>query len=123
MKTTYEVVNHPMTGDIIWNINDTDLAVTDFGYSLMSNFISINGHPDYSLSIFDSLTGETIEIECEIDKMPQIVSYIYNLEHATPMSFIGINSLTESYVVGMCLTRGRIGFGCYKDADGRLEKL
>lgn len=123
MKTTYKVTNHPITCDITWIIDDIDLAITDSGNYLMSKFISKNRYQDYSLSIFDILTEKTIEIDCEIDKMPRIVSYIYNLEDAVPLSFIGINSSSKSYVVGMSLANGLINFGHYKDVDGRLVKL
>lgn len=119
-NTTYRITECPLTGDIAWNINDTDLAVTDGGYSLMKNFITLNKYPNYSLSIVDALTGQTIEIDCEIEKVPKIVSYIYNLEQAAPMSFIEIDSLNELYVVGMRLTKGYMEFGHYKDVDGRL---
>lgn len=122
-NTTYKTTKCPATGDVIWNINDTDLAVTDSGNSLMRAFISTNKQQNYSLSILDCLTGKTIEIDCETDKMPQIVAYIYNLEHATPLSFITVNSLTESYIVGMNLTKGIISSGHYKDVNGRLVKL
>lgn len=122
-NTTYKTTKCHMTGDVTWDINDTDLAVTDFGNSLMRAFISTNKQQNYSLSILDCLTEKTIEIDCETDKMPQIVAYIYNLENATPLSFITVNSLTESYIVGMNLTKGIISSGHYKDVNGRLVKL
>ena len=86
INTTYRMTTCPITDDIIWDINDNDLAVTDYGYSLVKNFISLNEYPNYSLSILDLSTEKTIGIDCEIDKMPQIVSYIYNIEQAAPMS-------------------------------------
>ena len=119
----YVVSQHPFTGDILWRVNDDDLAVTDGGESLVQAFIEQNKHDDYTLSIFDSNTNQTVEIMCDINNMPRIVSFIYNLEHATPLTFIGLNAISKSYVVGMNLTRGRIEFGVYQDVDGHLEKL
>lgn len=58
------------------------------------------------------------------EHMPQIVAYIYNIEHAAPMTFIGENSASESYVVGMTCTRGRFSIpGAYKAEDGKLTDL
>lgn len=39
------------------------------------------------------------------------------------MNFIGINSLNNSYVVGMNLTKGYIDFGCYKYKNRNLKKM
>ena len=55
--------------------------------------------------------------------MSKIVDYIYHLEKGTPLTFIGVNSLSDSYVVGMSISRGRIDFGCYKAEDGKLKNL
>jgi len=44
-----------------------------------------------------------------------------NLEHAFPISFIGENQMTESYVVGMTCTRGALNIpGMYKAENGKL---
>ena len=114
MKTDYEIMENPMTGDIMWKINDIDLAITDCGKSLMEKFIRQYKNEGYTLSIYDDITKNTIEIDASIIEIPEIVSNIYRAEHATPMNFIGINSLTDSYVVGMTLTKGHIDFGHYK---------
>lgn len=77
----------------------------------------------WGLSIYNTLDGSTAEIECEVENIPSIVSFVYNLEHAYPMTFIGENPATESYVVGMRCTRGRIEMpAAYKDVDGELQK-
>ncbi len=123
MKTDYEIMENPMTGDIMWKINDIDLAITDCGKSLMEQFIKQHRNEEYTLSIYDDITKNTIEIDASIIKMPEIVSNIYRIEHATPMSFIGVNSLSDSYVVGMTLTKGHIDFGCYKYINGKLTRL
>ena len=44
-----------------------------------------------------------------------------NLEHAFPISFIGENQMTVSYVVGMTCTRGALNIpGMYKAENGKL---
>ena len=117
----YEKTFNPVFGGNLWKIQDINLAITDGGYEFMSEFIKNYFHDNWSLSIFDTNTNQTIEILCETKKMPEIVSYIYHLEQATPLTFIGENFLTESYVVGMNFTRGRIELGeTYKDVDGKL---
>ena len=123
MDTNYEIMKNQMTGDVVWKINDKDLAITDCGKSLMEQFIKQYKNEGYTLSIYDDITKNTIEIDASIIEIPEIVSNIYRAEHATPMNFIGINSLTDSYVVGMTLTKGHIDFGHYKYINGNLKKM
>ena len=101
MNSNYEKKKHQLTGDILWKINDIDLAITDGGSSIVKDFIDENRYDDYTLSIYDEITKNTIEIDAKINEMPIIVSMVYKVEHATPMTFIGVNKLTKSYVVGM----------------------
>lgn len=119
----YEITKHQITGDVLWKIEDTNFAITDGGLGIVKGFIENNNYPDYSLSIYDEMTGNTIEIDTVISEMPLIVSRIYGEEHATPMTFIGLNKTTKSYVVGMNITRGRIEFGNYIFKDNELKKL
>lgn len=123
MDTNYEIMKNQITGDIVWKINDRDLAITDCGKSFMEKFVKQYKNEGYTLSIYDNITKNTIEIDASIIEMPEIVSNIYRAEHATPMNFIGINSLTDSYVVGMTLTKGHIDFGHYKYINGNLKKM
>ena len=118
----YRETSHPMTGDPMWNIDDISLAVSGL-YSLVELFITKHNYPKFSLSIFDNNTNQTIEIDCDIKEMPQIVDYIYHIEKGTPITFIGVNSASDSYVVGMSITRGNIEFGSYKSENGKLVKL
>lgn len=98
-----------------------DLAGDDAGHSLVERFITEHPHDGWTLSVYDTLSKENAEIACATDKIPDIASYIYNLEHAFPMTFIGENPLSESYVIGMRCTRGRIDLpGTYRDAGGKL---
>lgn len=123
METSYEITQNPMTNDVMWKINDLDLAITDGGKFIIEKFIKENVYNDYSLSIYDELTQNTIEIDADIKEMPIIISMIYRLEHATPLYFIGVNSLSKSYVVGMHISKGNIKFGNYKYIDGKLDKI
>ena len=112
----------PMTGDPIWKVDDISLALGGVE-ELVQKFIENHKHSDFSLSIFDSMTRQTIEIDCSTDEMPAIVEDIYHLEKGTPLTFIGVNSMSDSYVVGMTISRGRIDFGCYKAENGKLVKV
>ncbi len=119
---TYKEFAHPMTGDQMWMVDDISLALGGVS-ELIESFISSHAHDGYTLSIFDNSTGNTIEIDCPQSEMPQIAEYIYQLEKGTPLTFVGVNSMTDSYVVGMSITRGRIEFGAYKAEEGKLKKL
>ena len=120
MNQKYVELPSPM-GGVIWK---GDLAGHDAGYSMVKSFIEQHRHKEWTLSIFDMLTSSTAEIICELSEMPQIVAYIYNLEHAAPMTFIGENHLNESYVIGMTCARGRIRVpGIYKAENGKLIDL
>ena len=78
----------------------------------------------WTLSIYNALDESTAEIDCPAEEMPKIASFVYNLERAYPMTFIGENPLTESYVVGMALTRGRIQTpGVYRAENGKLRSV
>lgn len=100
-----------------------NLAGADAGCSVVEKFLEEHPHSGWGLSIYNTLDGSRAEIECEVENIPRIVSFVYNLEHAYPMTFIGENPATESYVVGMRCTRGRIEMpAAYKDVDGELQK-
>ena len=107
-------------GGVVWH--GDSLAGSDAGRSLLDKFIKEHPHDGWTLSIYNTLDETTAEIDCSIEDIPQIASLVYNLEHAAPMVFIGENPLSESYVVGMCCTRGRLDFpGLYRVEDGKLR--
>ncbi len=109
-------------GGVIWRGND--LAGLDAGFSLVAKFINEHPHDGWTLSIYDTLSEATAEIECPVDEIPQVVSFVYNLEHAAPMGFIAENPLSESYVVGMQCVKGRLDFpGLYRAEDGKLKPV
>lgn len=114
----YREIPSPM-GGMMWQ--GDDLAGKDAGFALAESFLKKYPHNGWTLSISDALTQETAEIICDLSEMPKIISFVYNLEHAAPMLFIEENPMTESYVVGMTCTRGRIEIpGVYKAKDGKL---
>lgn len=120
MKTYVEVPS-PM-GGVMWK--GDNLAGVDSGCSLVDSFIKKHEHVGWNLSIFDSYTEATIDIDCDLSEIPLIVAYIYNLEHAYPMTFIGENPLTESYVVGMRCICSRINIpSVWKVENGKLVEL
>lgn len=118
----YEETIHPITNDVVWKIDDISLALGGLSL-LVKNFIERYLHDGYSLSVYDNMTARTIEIVCDVSEIPQIVEYIYNLEKGAPLTFIGVNSWTESYVVGMSVSQGKIEFGSYKTNEGKLVKM
>lgn len=112
-------LRHPM-GGVMWKGKGIKT-----GYSAMQAFVEKYPHFGWTLSIFDTITGYTVEIECyNLTEMPKIVSRIRKLERAESIMFIGENSLSESYVVGMPCTRGRLNVpGIYKVKNGKLIDL
>lgn len=119
---SYRETIDPDTGDKLWLVEDISLAsggITE----LIEKFIEEFNFPEYSLSIYDNITRNTVEIDCNIDNISKIVDYVYHCEKGTPLTFVGLNSLSESYVVGMSFCRGRIDFGVYKDKNGLIEKI
>lgn len=123
MKTTYEAAIGPLRGDPVWRIQDRDLAMTDGGRSLMTAFLDEYPHEDYKLSIYDTNTYESIEIDCDVSDIASIVSQVYCVEDATPLSFVCVNSVTKAYEVGMALSKNRFRFGHYGCLGGQLEWL
>lgn len=111
-----------LMGGKIWR--GDDLAGSDAGFARVKEFIERYPHEGWTLSIYNSLDESTAEIDCPAEEMPKIASFVYNLERAYPMTFIGENPLTESYVVGMTLTRGRIQTpGVYRAENGKLRSV
>ena len=122
METTYKTAKNPLLGDNLWIVHDVDLAVGGNALSLVNNFLKQYPHDNWSLSIFDLLTNKTAEIACSTSEIPAAVDYLYHLEHATPLAFIGENSLTSSYVVAMNCTRGKINIpGLYEFKNNKLS--
>ena len=118
----YKEKMHPLTNEKMWSVKDVSLASGGLT-SLVEEFIDQYNYPDYSLSVYDNVTGKTIEIDCDINNIPEIVDYIYHLVKGTPLTFIGLNSLTESYVVGMSFCEKNINFGIYKYENKKLNAL
>ena len=109
-------------GGKVWR--GDDLAGADAGYTRVKEFIGRYPHEKWTLSIYNTLDESTAEIDCPFKDIPKIVSFVYNFEHAFPITFIGENPLSESYVVGMALTRGRIQTpGLYRAEDGKLRSM
>lgn len=116
-----KVVKGQHMGGPIWHITDSGLAVGSGAFDIVKKFIAENRYDGYTLSIFDIESARTVEIECDVDDMPSIVFDIYHLEKATPMTFIGVNPASDSYVVGMRLVRGRVKLSSrYTYNDGQL---
>lgn len=116
----YEETTHPLTGDPMWRFHCQWCEVL----KLIPRFLGKYPHNGYTLSIFNTLTGKTdVEImDVQFEEIGRIVDYICHTEHAASISWIGVNSLSDSYVVAMSLTKGRI-FGMYRVNGGKLVSL
>lgn len=77
------------------------------GFKEIKDFLKNNYHEGYTLSIFNNLEQATVEIACDFDSMVEVITYVTNVEHDFP-EWIGVNELSDSYVLGMNFTRGSI---------------
>lgn len=96
------------------------LTYGDEGFKEIKDFLKKNYHEDYTLSIYNNLEQSTIEVICDFDSMMDVILYVTNVEHDFP-AWIGVNELSDSYVVGMDFTRGRLHTPSVCEwKDGRL---
>ena len=90
----------------MFTIQET-LTYGNEGFKEIRKFLERNYHQDYTLSIYDTLGQDAVEVICDYDSMVDVIAYVSNAEHDFP-EWIGVNDLSESYVVGMSFTRGNI---------------
>ncbi len=90
----------------MFTIQET-LTYGNEGFKEIRKFLERNYHQDYTLSIYDTLGQDAVEVICDYDSMVDVIVYVSNAEHDFP-EWIGVNDLSESYVVGMSFTRGNI---------------
>lgn len=111
---------HPLFGDVMWHFNCAGIEVLN----LIPEFLKKYQHDGYSLSIFDTITNWSgVEVlNVPFEEIDKIIDFIYHTEHAEPIDWIGVNSLSESYVVAMPLTCGHIN-GYYCVEDGKLKVI
>ncbi len=77
------------------------------GFEEIRKFLKNNYHKEYTLSIYNDLEQATVEVICDYDSMVDVIAYVSNIEHDFP-EWIGVNELSDSYVVGRNFTRGSI---------------
>lgn len=93
------------------------------GLNEIKSFLKENFHQDYTLSLYNILEESTAEIVCPFEEMLAAIATAVNVERDFP-AWIGVNELSESYVVGMNFTRGRLETpGVYEFKDGRFQKV
>ena len=73
----------------------------------IQDFLKQNYHEDYTLSIYNSCEQATVEVICAYEEMLDVIMYVTNVEHDFP-AWIGVNELSDSYVVGIDFTRGHL---------------
>lgn len=74
------------------------------GFKEIQDFLKQNYNKDYTLSIYNSCEQATVEVICAYEEMLDVIMYVTNVEHNFP-AWIGVNELTDSYVVGIDFTR------------------
>ncbi len=97
-----------------------DLTYGNEGFKEVKVFLEENYHKGFTLSLYNLMDHSTAEIICSANEMIKVIMLASSMEHDFP-AWIGINELTESYVVGMNFTRGRLKtFSVYEYIDGQL---
>ncbi len=92
-------------------------------FSEIKKFLDDNYNGNYTLSVYDKLTEMTIELVCDFNDMLSCIMHISNIEHDFP-EWIGKNELSDSYVIGMEFTRGRLVTpAVYKYQNDTLTKI
>lgn len=113
----YVIARHPLTGDPMWRFRrDAGGAL-----ALIGRFVEENFFPDYTLSIYDTLSeGSGAKISgVRPEDISRVVSIICGWEHVAEIPWIGLNSWTDSYVVAMPMSRGNIQ-GPHRYEGGKL---
>ena len=77
------------------------------GIQEIRDFLKKNYQDNYSLSIYNILEQDTIEVMCDFENMVDVILYVVKAEHDFP-TWIGVNELSDSYVVGLNFTRGHL---------------
>ncbi|MGN1036515.1 MAG: hypothetical protein ACI4PX_01950 [Ruminococcus sp.] len=118
----YKISKNPITGDLMWLFTNSQNDS-----QLVRKFIKENYHGNYTISFFDALSKRTLEITNPtseiVDAIEEIVCTVSNSEH-TFVNFVGINSLSKSYVIGMEFTHGNFHLPCIcKYEKGKLIKI
>lgn len=117
----YEDTRHPLTGDLM-----RKLSYSSADFQAVKDFINEHYKEDYTLSFFDTLSNSNIEFDNDIseilDDVPYIVATISSIEH-TFVNWVGINCLSDSYVVSIDITRGNFEVGCIYHYDKCTKKI
>lgn len=75
------------------------------GIREIRKFLEMYHYEDFTLSIYDIIAQSTIEVICSFNEIMDVIVYVSTIEHDFP-AWIGINELSESYVVGMSFCSG-----------------
>lgn len=118
-RKKYKEIVYPALKDKVWVLESSDINEC---FDIIKNFIEENKKENYTLSVYDSIEGKTMEIKCKVSDILQIVQTISNAEHSL-INSIGTNSVTECYVVGMDFTRGVCKPGMYEYENGKIIKI
>lgn len=76
------------------------------GLTEIAQYAKNHSEPDYTLALYDILTDCEMSVKCDLSQITQIVSYVSTIEHDFP-AWVGIDTDTKQYVVGLQFTRGR----------------
>ena len=90
------------------------------GFREIEAFLNENKREGYTLSLYNIFEESTAEIICPFEEMLSAIMTATNLEHDFP-AWIGINEMSDSYVVGLNFTRGNLETpGIYEYKNGRF---
>ena len=100
-----------------------ELTYGSESFNEIKAFLANNNMEGYTLSIYNIQEESTMEIHCKHDEMIDVISLVSSAEHDFP-SWIGINEVSSSYVIGLRFTRGTFHTPSVCDYNnGRLTEI
>lgn len=101
-----------------------ELTYGNIGFKEIREFLKENFKENYNLSIYDIMSQSILEVVCSFDEIVNIIMLITNMEHDFPAWITLDDELTNSYMVGMNLSKGNLKAPAkYQYINGKLQNI
>ena len=99
-----------------------NLTYGNDGFKEIAEYLQQFRKEHFTLSIYNIMEQNTTQIICPFNDILNVIRLVSNIEHDYP-AWIEINETTDSYVIGMNLTRGKIKTASiYEYKNGMLNQ-
>jgi len=88
-------------------MSPVELTYGNEAFKEIRSFLQEHYQEDYTLSIYDIASQATIEVKCSFEDIVDAILYVSTVEKDFP-AWIGVNELSNSYVVGINFSRGQL---------------